>query len=119
MIDRKVLGRRIREERIRHRMTQEQVAAYIDVSTTYVGFIERGERAVTLEKLELLAQCFHVPIDSLLRENPEGSTAQAKAERLNNLWEASSMDEKDMILSFSEFIHSKKDEEREHKTPLA
>lgn len=119
MIDRKVLGRRLREERIRHRMTQEQVAAYIDVSTTYVGFIERGERAVTLEKLELLAQCFHVPIDSLLRENPEGSTAQAKTERLNNLWDASSADEKDMILSFSEFIHSKKDEGREHKTPLA
>lgn len=108
MIDRKVLGKRIREERIRHGMIQEQVAAYIDVSTTYVGFIERGERAVTLEKIELLAQCFHVSIDALLKEESDDSALRYREERLHNLWDASSADEKDMILSFTEFIHSKK-----------
>ena len=70
-IDRKMLGRRIREERLRLGMTQEEVASRVDVSTTYIGFIERGERSVTLEKLVLLAQCFGVTIDSLLRERPE------------------------------------------------
>ena len=41
-MDRKILGKRIREERMRIGLTQEQIAEYIDVSTTYIGFIERG-----------------------------------------------------------------------------
>ena len=68
-MDRKKLGKRIREERMRVGLTQEQVAEYIDVSTTYIGYIERGERSATLEKVALLAQCFHVTIDSLLQES--------------------------------------------------
>ena len=35
-MDRKLLGRRIREERIRIGLTQEQIAEKINVSTTYV-----------------------------------------------------------------------------------
>ena len=56
-MDRKLLGKRIREERMRIGLTQEQIAEYIDVSTTYIGLVERGERSVTLEKLVLLAEC--------------------------------------------------------------
>ena len=36
-MDRKLLGKRIREERMRIGLTQEQIAEYIDVSTTYIG----------------------------------------------------------------------------------
>lgn len=108
-MDRKILGRRIREERLRLGMTQEQVAAYIDVSTTYIGFIERGERTVTLEKLSLLAQCFHVPIDSLLKEEIADSPMQYRENRLHDLWDASSADEKEVILSFTEFIVKRKE----------
>lgn len=41
-MDRKLLGKRIREERMRIGLTQEQIAEYIDVSTTYIGLVERG-----------------------------------------------------------------------------
>ena len=68
-MDRIILGKRLREERLHCGMTQEQVAEYINVSTTYVGLIERGERSVTLEKLILLAKCFHVTIDYLLEDS--------------------------------------------------
>ncbi len=67
-MDRKLLGRRIREERLRVGLTQEQIAEKVNVSTTYIGFIERGERSVTLEKLILLAECFQLPIDALLHD---------------------------------------------------
>lgn len=61
-MNRTILGKRLREERIHCNMTQEQVAEYINVSTTYIGLIERGERSVTLEKLISLAECFHVTV---------------------------------------------------------
>ena len=106
-IDRKMLGRRIREERLRLGMTQEDVASCIDVSTTYVGFIERGERSVTLDKLVMLAQCFRVTLDSLLKERPEQTAAsvqEREGERLRSLLESTSPDEKELILSITEAI---------------
>lgn len=106
-MDRKVLGKRIREERIRIGLTQEQVAEYIDVSTTYIGFIERGERSVTLEKLALLAQCFHVTIDSLLYEQSSEKSVKSVDEQLFSLWESASLDEKKLILSIADVIVKK------------
>lgn len=103
-MDRKILGKRIREERIRIGLTQEQLAEYIDVSTTYIGFIERGERSVTLEKLALLAECFHVSIDSLLREISTDNPIKQMNDHLFYLWESASSDEKKLILSIIEVI---------------
>lgn len=105
-MDRKFLGRRIREERIRVGLTQEQIAERINVSTTYIGFIERGERSVTLEKLILLAECFHVPIDALLHEAP-GNEPEAKEKQLQALWNRASDEDKDLILSITEVITAK------------
>lgn len=102
-MDRIALGKRLREERIRAGMTQEQTAEYINVSTTYIGLIERGERSVTLEKLILLAECFHVTIDYLLQDNlPVSSTQQN--EQLNALWGVATEQEKNMILSIIKSI---------------
>ena len=95
-MDRKVLGRRIREERLRTGMTQEQVASRIDVSTTYMGYIERGERSVTLEKLALLAECFHVSLDTFVKGKSEAAVSKNKEDQLQQLWELTSADEKNL-----------------------
>ena len=42
-MDYKRLGERIREERLRLRLTQAQLAEAVDISDTYMGAIERGE----------------------------------------------------------------------------
>lgn len=105
-MDRKLLGKRIREERTRIGLTQEQMAERINVSTTYIGFVERGERSVTLEKLIQLAECFHVPIDTLLHEIPDDGP-EAKENQLQTLWNRASNDDKDLILSIAEVIVAK------------
>ena len=102
-MNRKLLGKRIREERMRIGLTQEQIAEYIDVSTTYIGLVERGERSVTLEKLVLLAECFHVTIDSLLREAPSPESSDM-AEQLQFLWNRASTDEQEKILSIMDIL---------------
>ena len=50
-MDYKRLGARIREERLRLNLTQAQLAEAIDISDTYMGAIERGERSLTLDTL--------------------------------------------------------------------
>ncbi len=102
-MDRKILGQRIREERMRIGLTQEQIAEYIDVSTTYIGLVERGERSITLEKLVLLSECFHVTIDSLLREAP-GPDSPDREEQLRFLWDRASLEDQDKILSIMDIL---------------
>lgn len=108
-MDRKLLGRRIREERVRIGLTQEQIAEKINVSTTYVGFVERGKRSVTLEKLILLADCFQLPIDALLHDMSAHTSSEAREQQLKVLWDQASDDEKEKILSIIKVIISKAD----------
>lgn len=67
-MDYKFLGKRIREERLRLNLTQEKLAESIDVSDSYIGQIERGEKSLTLDTLVRLANRFGVTLDYLLQE---------------------------------------------------
>lgn len=110
-MDRALLGKRIREERVRSGLTQEQLAELTDVSTTYIGFVERGERSITLEKLIDLATALHVSIDELLHdilptsETPDDLQIQA-------LWQDATPDEQSLILSLVKSVlsHTRKND---------
>ena len=67
-MDYKLLGKRIREERLRLGKAQENLAEEVNISTAYLGQIERGERSVTLDKLIPLANKLGVSVDFLLAE---------------------------------------------------
>ena len=47
----KILGKRVRELREERRMTQAKLAEKADLSTNYIGEIERGEAQATLDSL--------------------------------------------------------------------
>ena len=51
-----MIGHRIREERLRLNLTQEKLAEDVDLTTAYIGQVERGERNLTLENLIQLSQ---------------------------------------------------------------
>ena len=65
-MDYKRLGKRIREERLRLNLTQAQLAESIDISDTYMGAIERGERSLTLDTLVRLVNRLGVTVDYIL-----------------------------------------------------
>ena len=68
-MDYKRLGERIREERLRRGLTQAQLAEAIDISNTYMGAIERGERCLTLDTLVRLVNRLGVTVDYLLADS--------------------------------------------------
>lgn len=63
------LGERIREERTKRHLTQEKLAESVDISTTYMGQIERGEKSLTLDTLVKIVNYFELTIDNLLRDS--------------------------------------------------
>lgn len=68
-MDYKFLGKRIREERIKLMLTQEKLAEAVDISDSYLGQIERGERSLTLDTLTRLSNRLGVTIDYLLQDS--------------------------------------------------
>lgn len=68
-MDYKRLGKRIREERQRLNLTQAQLAEDIDISDTYMGAIERGERSLTLDTLVRLVNRLGVTVDYMLADS--------------------------------------------------
>ena len=67
-MDYKALGKRIRKERLKLGLTQARLAEDIDISDTYVGQIERGERSLTLDTLVRLVNRLGVTVDYLLKD---------------------------------------------------
>ena len=74
-MDYKKLGRRIREERQNLGLTQAELAEDIDISDTYMGAIERGERSLTLDTLVRLVNRLGVTVDYMLTDSVEDNNA--------------------------------------------
>lgn len=64
----KEVGQRLGKIRRDRNMTIKGVAKYIGVGVATVGRYERGETAVPVDKLVLLAYLFRVPSTSLMPE---------------------------------------------------
>lgn len=69
------LGIRIREERKKLNYTQAQLAEAIDISDTYMGAIERGERSLTLDTLVRLVNRLGVTVDYMLSDSVSDSAS--------------------------------------------
>lgn len=60
------IGARIRQQREHIGLTQEQLGEACDLSSSFVGHIERGSRKLSVESLYKLASVLDVSVDYLL-----------------------------------------------------
>lgn len=61
-------GESIRRLRRKAGLSQERLADLCDIHRTYVGFIERGEKTVTIETASKLATALGLTLSELFRE---------------------------------------------------
>ena len=94
-MDYRMLGKRIRKERLRLNLTQEQLSEDIEISTAYLGQIERGERSLTLDKLVKLANRLRVTVDYLLSDSVSISPDN-QTDRILQLLQDKTTEEKEM-----------------------
>lgn len=63
----RVLGTNLRRIRVERGLSQEGFADVLDIHRTYMGGIERGERNLTLQSVESLADALGIDPVELLR----------------------------------------------------
>lgn len=69
----RIVGRNLRQIRLERGYSQEAFADYMGVHRTYMGGVERGERNLTLQTLEKIADFLGVDPRELLNELPAGN----------------------------------------------
>ena len=67
-MDLKSIGKRIREKRIDHSWSQEELAEKVNVSPVYIGMIERGEKLLRLETFISIVNVLDVTSDDVLQD---------------------------------------------------
>ena len=60
------IGSRVRELRLQHKMTQEYLAELVDISPSFIGHIERGEKKPSLETMSRLTTVLDTSMDYLI-----------------------------------------------------
>ncbi|MBW4569084.1 MAG: helix-turn-helix domain-containing protein [Tolypothrix carrinoi HA7290-LM1] len=62
------LGILIRQLRLQTKMSQEEFADLCGLHRTYIGFIERGEKTITIETANKIAQALGLTLAQLFQE---------------------------------------------------
>lgn len=84
-MDYKKVGYRIRLERTNLNLTREKLAELLDLSTNFLGHIERGEKKMSLDTLVKIASILHVSLDYLVYGYDSSSTTNtSKLQKLIN-----------------------------------
>lgn len=55
-------GKKVREERTRLGLSQEELASRAGVHRTYIGMIERAEKNITLENIQKVCRALNLKI---------------------------------------------------------
>ena len=58
-------GNKVRKERAKLGLSQEELAAKAGVHRTYIGMIERAEKNITLENIEKIAKALGLSISQM------------------------------------------------------
>ncbi|MCI8743992.1 MAG: helix-turn-helix transcriptional regulator [Lachnospiraceae bacterium] len=74
MIDYQQLGQSIASHRKKKQITQERLAEYLNVSTTFISKIERGKTQISLERLVQIGRYLDIsPTELLYGNQPDAS----------------------------------------------
>ena len=61
-------GLNLKIERIRNKMTQEELAEKVDCSAVHIGYIERGLKCPTIFQFLKIARVLNIKLDNFFEE---------------------------------------------------
>jgi len=92
----KIIGCRVKEFRLHKCMSQADLAEQVNMSVTYISYIETAKKKASLESLIRIANVLGVTIDQLLINNQAHDPVELRKE-LVHLFEDCSSYEKQII----------------------
>ena len=91
------IGRRIRYHRIENKLSQEELAEMVELSSIHISHLERGRRMPSVEAIVNIANALNISADELLSESLLVSNSPDNARELELLYDCSP-EEKSFIL---------------------
>jgi len=67
-----IIGKNIRLERDARKLSRDELAEIMELTTSHMGLIERGERGATAVTLSKLSKTFDIPIDHFFTNPKRG-----------------------------------------------
>ena len=61
-------GQRVRSQRLKLGISQEELASRADVHRTYIGMIERAEKNITLENIEKICKALGLTVSEFFKD---------------------------------------------------
>lgn len=61
-------GKKVRDERMKLGLSQEELASRADVHRTYIGMIERAEKNITLENIEKVCKALNLKLRDFFKD---------------------------------------------------
>lgn len=99
----KKIGNNIRKYRHKRKMRQEDLAEKADLSVTYIGMVERGEKTLSMDSFLRIANVLGVSSDMLLADVLETGYV-IKASLLTEKLEKLSKKDRDMVFDMVETL---------------
>ena len=63
----KKFGKRLKELRVKRNLTQAELAEKVELSTNFIGMVERGLRNTSIDKLFALANVLEVSLEEFFK----------------------------------------------------
>ncbi|MCL2604187.1 MAG: helix-turn-helix domain-containing protein [Defluviitaleaceae bacterium] len=73
-----IIGKNIRTERQARNLSRDELAEMLDLTTSHMGLIERGERGATAVTLSKLTRVLQLPIDNFFSPSPSLALREEK-----------------------------------------
>ena len=110
-MDKERIGLRIKLERTKQNLTQEQLAELADISSSYLSAIERGKQSISLDYTNRIAEALKIPVNELLTHEPESRYGVAEKPTGTGKVAISNAERKRKMSELEEMISSRNDRE--------
>lgn len=77
----KSIGRKIKEQRIKKNISQEQLAEIVDVTPSYISNLESGNRSASLKTTLDIVNALDMSFDYLMLENMHNNSKELKVDK--------------------------------------
>ncbi len=104
-----LMGENIRNERTARNMSIDELAEMLELTSGFVGLIERGRRGATAYTLFKLSEIFNISIDNIFArasdrqmrfaEESEPQNADTRKRKINNLMNGLTNEELEFVIS--------------------
>jgi len=73
-----LIGRRVREARLKLGLTQERLAARANLHYSYIGQVERGNKVPSLKTLSKIAKALNLKVEDLIGEKTKENSISSR-----------------------------------------